>query len=107
MNRLLKPVSFNIPSVTISASVELKNIYSRAANVIGEIVSRNHRYRDEYIIIGAHFDHLGYGGPGSGSRKPDTSAIHNGANDNASGTAGLLELAHKLQSNRQLLKRSI
>ena len=39
--------------------------------------------------------------------KPDTSAIHNGANDNASGTAGLLELAHKLQSNRQLLKRSI
>ena len=45
--------------------------------------------------------------PGSGSLKPDTSAIHNGANDNASGTAGLLELAHKLQSNRQLLKRSI
>ena len=107
MNRLLKPVSFNIPNVTISASVELKNIYSRAANVIGEIVSRNHRYRDEYIVIGAHFDHLGYGGPGSGSLKPDTSAIHNGANDNASGTAGLLELAHKLQTNRQLLKRSI
>ena len=107
MNRLLKPVSFNIPNVTISANVELKNIYSRAANVIGKIISRNHRYRDEYIVIGAHFDHLGYGGPGSGSLKPDTSAIHNGANDNASGVAGLLELAHKLQSNKQLLKRSI
>ena len=107
MNRLLKSVSFNIPDVKISANVELKNIYSRAANVIGQIISRNHRYRDEYIVIGAHFDHLGYGGPGSGSLKPDTSAIHNGANDNASGTAGLLELAHKLQSNRQLLKRSI
>ena len=107
MNRLLKPVSFNIPTVTVSASVELKNIYSRAANVVGKIISRNHRYRDEYIIIGAHFDHLGYGGPGSGSLKPDTTAIHNGANDNASGVAGLLELAHKLQSNRQLLKRSI
>ena len=107
MNRLLKPESFNIPTVTVSASVELKNIYSRAANVVGKIISRNHRYRDEYIIIGAHFDHLGYGGPGSGSLKPDTTAIHNGANDNASGVAGLLELAHKLQSNRQLLKRSI
>ena len=107
MNRTLKSESFEIPNITISANVELKNIYSRAANVIGKIISRNHRYRDEYIVIGAHFDHLGYGGPGSGSLKPDTAAIHNGANDNASGTSGMLELAHKLQSNRQLLKRSI
>ena len=107
MNRTLQSVSFGIPSITVSASVELKNIYSRAANVIGKIVSRNHKYRDEYIVIGAHFDHLGYGGPGSGSLKPDTTAIHNGANDNASGTSGLLELAHKLQSDRKLLKRSV
>ena len=107
MNSNLKPESFKISDVKISANVELKNIYSRAANVIGKIVSRNHKYRDEYIVIGAHFDHLGYGGPGSGSLKPDTNAIHNGANDNASGTAGLLELAHKLQNNRQLLKRSV
>lgn len=107
MNNNLKPESFKISNIKISANVELKNIYSRAANVIGKIVSRNHKYRDEYVVIGAHFDHLGYGGPGSGSLKPDTNAIHNGANDNASGTAGLLELAHKLQNNRQLLKRSI
>ena len=107
MNNNLKPESFKISDIKISANVELKNIYSRAANVIGKIVSRNHKYRDEYIVIGAHFDHLGYGGPGSGSLKPDTNAIHNGANDNASGTAGLLELAHKLQNNRQLLKRSV
>ncbi len=107
MNNNLKPETFKISDIKISANVELKNIYSRAANVIGKIVSRNHKYRDEYIVIGAHFDHLGYGGPGSGSLKPDTNAIHNGANDNASGTAGLLELAHKLQNNRQLLKRSV
>ena len=107
MNRDLETISIDIPNVNVSANVELKNIYSRAANVIGQIVSRNHRYRDEYIVIGAHFDHLGYGGPGSGSLKPDTSAVHNGANDNASGTAGLLELAQILQANRQLLKRSI
>ena len=107
MNRGLETISFNIPNVNVSANIELKNIYSRAANVIGQIVSRNHKYRDEYIVIGAHFDHLGYGGPGSGSLKPDTNAIHNGANDNASGTAGLLELAQILQINRQLLKRSV
>ena len=107
MNRGLETISFNIPNVNVSANIELKNIYSRAANVIGQIVSRNHKYRDEYIVIGAHFDHLGYGGPGSGSLKPDTNAIHNGANDNASGTAGLLELAQILQVNRQLLKRSV
>ena len=107
MNNNLKPESFKISNIKISANVELKNIYSRAANVVGKVISRNHKYRDEFIVIGAHFDHLGYGGPGSGSLKPDTSAIHNGANDNASGTAGLLELAHKLQQNRQLLKRSV
>ena len=107
MNRDLETISIDIPNVNVSANIELKNIYSRAANVIGQIISRNHRYRDEYIVIGAHFDHLGYGGPGSGSLKPDTSAVHNGANDNASGTAGLLELAQILQANRQLLKRSI
>ena len=107
MGKNLKPETLRFPEIIISANVELKDIYSRAANVVGKVISRNHKYRDEFIVIGAHFDHLGYGGPGSGSLKPDTSAIHNGANDNASGTAGLLELAHKLQQNRQLLKRSV
>jgi hypothetical protein len=44
------------------------------------------------IVIGAHYDHLGMGGPGS--LAPDQTAPHNGADDNASGTAVLLELAH-------------
>ena len=107
MNNALKPVAFEIPNVIISASVDLKSVYIRAANVLGKVTSRNHKFRDEYVVLGAHFDHLGYGGPGTGSRKPDTAAIHNGADDNASGIAGILELAHKLQSNRHLLKRSI
>jgi hypothetical protein len=47
--------------------------------------------RDEYVVVGAHFDHLGWGGDGSLS--PDERAVHNGADDNASGTAGLLEIA--------------
>jgi Zn-dependent M28 family amino/carboxypeptidase len=49
------------------------------------------------IIIGAHFDHLGYGGKGSGSMSTDEGQIHNGADDNASGVAMLLQLAANLK----------
>jgi aminopeptidase-like protein len=47
----------------------------------------------DWIIIGAHHDHLGMGGRGSSSRAPDTIAVHNGADDNASGVAAVLEMA--------------
>jgi Zn-dependent M28 family amino/carboxypeptidase len=59
-------------------------------NVVGLV--RGTIESDEVIIIGAHYDHLGYGEFGSLYRG-DTPRIHNGADDNASGTAGLIELA--------------
>lgn len=62
---------------------------------------------EEYIIIGAHYDHLGMGGPGSSSRVPDTIAIHYGADDNASGVALMTELAERLAENREPFSRSI
>jgi len=62
--------------------------------------------KNEFVVIGAHFDHLGMGGEGSGSRAVDEIAVHNGADDNASGTAGVIELAQKLSANRSKLKRS-
>lgn len=49
------------------------------------------------ILLGAHYDHLGYGGPHSGSLRPDTTAIHPGADDNASGVALVLETARQLR----------
>ena len=106
MNTKLKPLSFNI-SGTIKAKINLSQITSRAANIVGLIKSGNREFRDEYIVIGAHFDHVGNGGHSSGSRKPETLAVHPGADDNASGTAGLLELAQKLASQKGRLKRSI
>ena len=106
MNKSLKTVSFKLP-VTINASVELNPIHARGANVVGLIQSGNRKYRNEYIVVGAHFDHLGMGGAGTGSRKPDTTGIHSGADDNASGTSGLLEIAHKLVSQKSRLKRSV
>jgi hypothetical protein len=63
--------------------------------------------KDQYLVIGAHYDHLGFGGPGSGSRMPDTNAVHNGADDNASGTAMVMALASSLSAQRTSLKRSV
>ncbi len=62
--------------------------------------------KDEYIIIGGHFDHLGMGGPGSSSRAVDTTGIHYGADDNASGIAAMIEIAEKFAA-RDDNKRSI
>ncbi|MDR3715068.1 MAG: M20/M25/M40 family metallo-hydrolase [Puia sp.] len=79
--------------------------YKRTCNIIGVIRGSDPALADEYIVLGAHYDHLGMGGPSS--KKPDTVAIHPGADDNASGTAALLEIGEKLAANRGLLKRSI
>ncbi|MEO5582184.1 MAG: M20/M25/M40 family metallo-hydrolase [Saprospiraceae bacterium] len=64
-------------------------------NVIGKI-DNGAKYT---VIIGAHYDHLGMGGAGSGSLAANEAAIHNGADDNASGVAALLAIAEKLKNN--------
>ncbi|MEP7235108.1 MAG: M28 family peptidase [Ignavibacteriota bacterium] len=77
---------------------------TKAANVIGFIRGSDRSLRDQIVIIGAHYDHLGMGGRNA----LDTlKAIHYGADDNASGTVGLLELAEFYAGHRNLLKRSI
>ena len=91
----------------VSARVNLKFEKETATNVIGFIKGSDPILNKEYIIIGAHYDHLGYGGHMSGSLNPDSMQIHNGADDNASGIAGILELSHKLMMNKKLLGRSI
>ena len=107
MNQNLKPLNFQLGFLNIEASINIEPIIKKGANVVGEIRSRNREFRDEYIVIGAHFDHIGLGGVGSGSRKPDANKVHPGADDNASGTSGLLELAQKLSANVGHLKRSV
>ena len=69
-------------------------------NVVGFLPGTDPRLADEYIVVGAHYDHLGFGGPGSGSRMPDTVAIHHGADDNASGVAAVIELAQKFSHGK-------
>ena len=102
----LGSISFELDR-KVSARVNLKFEKETATNVIGFIEGSDPILNKEYIIIGAHYDHLGYGGHKSGSLNPDSMQIHNGADDNASGTAGILELSHKLMMNKKLLGRSI
>ena len=65
---------------------------AQARNVIAVLEGDGPR-ADETVVVGAHYDHLGFGGVGS--RSPGTREIHNGADDNASGTATLLEIARR------------
>ena len=62
-------------------------------NIIAVLPGKDKNLKHEYIVVGSHYDHLGMGGTGSGSRRPDTLAVHPGADDNASGDAVVLELA--------------
>ena len=65
-------------------------------NVVGYIEGSDPVLKNEYIVIGAHYDHLGYG-EDNNSRHTGDVAIHNGADDNASGTAALLEISRLLK----------
>jgi len=62
-------------------------------NILAVLRGKDRQLRNEFIVVGAHYDHLGMGGPESGSRRPDSLTVHPGADDNASGDAVLLELA--------------
>ena len=69
-------------------------------NVIGVLRGRSRARRGEVVVVGAHYDHLGYGGFGALDDPDSTGKIHNGADDNASGTTALLEVARRLAAHR-------
>lgn len=99
-------IGFTTPS-TIVVSTDLKRVEVQTQNIVAVIEGNDPELKNEYVVIGAHYDHLGMGGHGSGSRNPDTIAVHNGADDNASGVAAIIELAEKLNSEKDKLRRSV
>lgn len=94
--------SFEFNKVKISMKINLRREKERARNIVGILKAKE--ISDEYIVIGAHHDHLGRGIEGSLSS--NWGEIHRGADDNASGVAGLLELARVLKKEG-VLKRNI
>ena len=91
----------------ISLSVDIIRREVPAYNVIGVLEGSDPVLKNENIVIGAHYDHLGRGGEGSGSLSPNSADIHHGADDNASGTAGLLELARIFKAQQPRPKRTL
>jgi hypothetical protein len=93
--------------IIVKARSDIDNVTGQTCNWYAIIEGADPVLKEEYLVIGAHYDHLGMGGPGSSSRRPDAIAVHNGADDNASGVSAMLELAGSLKSNQGSLKRSV
>ena len=81
-------------NVTTDVYYEKKN----TQNVVGIIHGQDNILKNEYIVIGAHYDHIGYGGNNSSSRRPYLNEVHNGADDNASGVSILIELVNSIKN---------
>lgn len=103
INNATKPNSFALPdSLHLALKIDIETTRATVNNVLAWLPGKS----DEYIIIGAHYDHLGRGNFDS-LAPSQIGQIHPGADDNASGTAGVLELARLLAPERGQLKRSI
>jgi hypothetical protein len=97
------PKSFALANVTISGGVALNRNDFELNNVQAYLPAKGKKAK-EFIVVGAHYDHLGRGG--QGSLATYAGQIHHGADDNASGTAALMELA-RLFANGPRLQRSL
>jgi len=97
--------SLPLRGATLSVSVDIVRREVPAYNVVGIHDGSDPTLKNEVIIIGAHYDHLGRGG--EGSLAPKEGEIHHGADDNASGVAGVLELARIFSEQQSRPQRTI
>lgn len=87
-----KPHAVALKDVLAELSVGIKQTRKTVRNVAALLPGRG-EHAGEYVVVGAHYDHLGHGGPGS--LAPWSHGIHHGADDNASGTTAMMELADR------------
>jgi len=104
IDHTLKPIVGPLEGWKAVGETDIVREKATIRNVIGLIEAPN-ATSDEVIVIGAHYDHLGMGG--SGSLAPLTHEIHNGADDNASGTTALLEVARRLAAQKDQLRHRV
>jgi Peptidase family M28/PDZ domain/PA domain len=94
---------FAFPGVTLKLTTAVERIRKTDRNVIG-ILPPSHSTAEappQYLLVGAHYDHLGYGEVGAMKREGEETSIHYGADDNASGTAVVLAMAQTLAEQRK------
>jgi|HubBroStandDraft_6_1064221.scaffolds.fasta_scaffold15401_2 Zn-dependent M28 family amino/carboxypeptidase len=99
LRRDFRPVDLHAQA-TLTLENKIRRINSN--NVVGKLEGADPKLKDQYVIYTAHWDHLGIGFPNAKGDK-----IYNGAQDNASGTAGLIELARAFKALRSPPRRSI
>lgn len=104
INTIKKPTGFETEAIVFAGS-EIIRKEAVTRNVVMLLPGEDELLKNEYVIIGAHFDHLGMGG--SSSRAGDTVAVHHGADDNASGVSEMIELAEKFALTKGSHKRSM
>lgn len=97
IDREEKAASAPLPGVRASLSVVLEKVTRKTDNVIGVLPGADPELKKENIVIGAHYDHIGLGHFGTRDAAA-AGQVHNGADDNASGTAVLIHLAERLSS---------
>jgi Peptidase family M28/PDZ domain/PA domain len=103
INESTKPASFDFPdTLRVSVAVGVESTRATVSNVLAYLPGKT----DEYVILGAHYDHLGRGNYDS-LAPSQIGQIHPGADDNASGTAGVLEVARLFAPLKGQLQRGI
>eukprot|EP00913_Durusdinium_trenchii_P008963 g8429.t1 len=100
----LKPRSALLTGWTAKGQASVETVKTEVKNVIG-VLEGEGPLANETIVVGAHYDHVGFGK--YGSLAPGSTAVHNGADDNASGTVSLIELARRLGARKKKLPRRI
>jgi len=100
----LTPQSRPLTGWRITGQVEVERTEAEVKNVVA-VLEGEGPLAEEVLVLGAHYDHLGWGG--RGSRAGKQKEIHNGADDNASGVAVLIEVARRLAHRPQPLRRSV
>lgn len=96
-----------IESGILAATTELERQEVETQNIVAYLPGNDPILEKEFVLLGAHYDHLGMGGQGSGSRAPDTIAPHYGADDNSSGVIGMIALAQRIAALDEKPARSL
>lgn len=94
----LKPASFSMGDTKMRIHLAMQNMEMNVPNVFGYIEGSDPELKDEFVLLMAHFDHVGTDGEGS---------VFNGADDNASGSVALLEIAEAFRAEKKMPRRSI
>ncbi len=94
----------SLPGIVLSIKTSLKRIRQKDSNLVAvlpPVGPATANKPTEYVMLGAHYDHLGRGETGGFGVKGEEGMVHNGADDNASGVASLLEMASSLAKRRE------